>query len=80
MLSDDKNTQDFKIEVYDYDKTMIQKFIDRADAIIAGYEKLINEHKLIKKPKDADGLNGKRCGVCPMKLACYGVRKDLINK
>ena len=42
VLSEDKNTQDFKIEVYDFDPDIVAPFIDRAEEIKFRYKKAMS--------------------------------------
>lgn len=73
VLSEDKNTQDFKIEVYDYDPSIVAPFIDRAEAIKYYYNKLMKQHKMVQRPDDAKSSDCKRCKDCPMRLSCWNL-------
>lgn len=73
VLSDDKNTQDFKLEVYDYDPSLNAPFIDRAESIIYNYNRVFDEHKMVKRPKDAKEPECKRCKECFMRDACWNI-------
>lgn len=73
VLSEDKNNQDFKIEVYDFDHSIVDLFIDRAEQIKYYYKRVVSEHKMVKKPKDATNPDCKRCTNCPMKNACWNI-------
>lgn len=73
VLCDDKNTQDFKVEVYDYDPALIEPFASRADSIIYHYERVFNEHKMVKRPQDAIEPTCKRCMDCFMREACWNI-------
>lgn len=73
VLSEDKNTQDFKIELYDYDKKIVAPWIERAEQVVYDYYKLIDKHKLVKRPTDATDSNCKRCKECAMRDACWNV-------
>lgn len=71
VLSEDKNNQDFKIEVYDYDPLKVAPFIERAEAIMYYYNRAINEGKMVKRPDNANSSTCKRCEKCPMRLSCW---------
>lgn len=73
VLCDDKNCQDFKIEVYDYDPDIVAPFIDRAEQVKYYYSRVVNEHKMVKRPSDATSYDCKRCSKCNMKDACWNV-------
>jgi hypothetical protein len=73
VLSEDKNTQEFKIEVYNFDSSIVSPFIDRAERIKEGYSNLINYHKIVKRPYDASSPDCKRCEKCSLKNACWKI-------
>lgn len=79
VLSEDKNTQDFKIEVYDYDPSIVAPFIDRAEAIKYYYNKLMKQHKMVQRPDDAKSSDCKRCKDCPMRLSCWNLEGGKIK-
>ena len=79
VLNDNKNTQDFKIEVYDYDPTQIEPFIDRADSIMFYYDKVFSEGKMVKRPSDAKSSSSKRCSTCAMREACWNIGNGKIR-
>ena len=43
VLSEDKNNQDFKLEVYDFDQSIVDPFIDRAEQIKYYYKRVMSE-------------------------------------
>ena len=71
VLSEDKNTQEFKLEVYDYDPTLIEPFAGRADSIMYHYNRVFEEKKMVARPKDAASSSCKRCVECFMRDACW---------
>lgn len=73
VLNEDKNTQDFKLEVYDYEPDLVQPFADRADEIIYRYHRVFEEHKMVRGPKDATDPKCKRCKDCFMREACWNI-------
>lgn len=79
VLSEDKNTQDFKLEVYDYDPTLVEPFASRADSIVYHHERVFEEKKMVARPKDATSSTCKRCSECFMKEACWGIGKGKIR-
>lgn len=79
VLSEDKNTQDFKIEVYDYDPSIVAPFIDRAEAIKYYYNKLMKQHKMVQRPDSVKSSDCKRCKDCPMRLSCWNLEGGKIK-
>lgn len=73
VLSEDKNNQDFKIEVYDYDPIKVAPYIERAEAIMYHYYRAINEGKMVKRPDNAKTSDCKRCAKCAMRLSCWNL-------
>lgn len=73
VLSEDKNTQDIKVEVYDFDQSIVAPFIDRAEQIKYGYKRVMEEHKMVKRPKDAKSPDCKRCEQCAMRNVCWNI-------
>lgn len=73
VLNEDKNTQDFKIEVYDYDPHLVAPYVDRAESIMYHYDRVFEEHKMVARPKDAKSPTCKRCKECFMRDACWNI-------
>ena len=73
VLSEDKNTQETKIEIYDYDINVVSQFIDRAEEIKFRYKKAMKEHKMVKRPEDATSPDCKRCKQCALINACWKI-------
>lgn len=79
VLSEDKNTQDFKVEVYDFDSGLIAPFQDRAEQIKYCYNRVLNEHKMVARPSDCKSPDCKRCSKCAMREACWNIGKGKIR-
>lgn len=79
VLNEDKNTQDFKLEVYDYDPTLIEPFAGRADSIMYHYDRVFEEKKMVKRPDDAKSPTCKRCKECFMREACWNIGNGKIK-
>lgn len=79
VLSEDKNTQEFKLEVYDFDQSIVDPFIDRAEEIKYYYKRVMTEHKMVKRPTDAKSSDCKRCHDCPMREACWNIGKGKVR-
>lgn len=71
VLSEDKNTQDIKIEVYDFDHDAVKSFIERCIKIREAYKRVFREKKMVSRPDDAKSEDCKRCIECPMRIACW---------
>ena len=73
VLSEDKNTQDFRIEVYDYDPQLVAPFISRAEEIMYSYHRVVDDGKMVKRPDEAKSPDCKMCKECAMHDACWNV-------
>lgn len=73
VLSEDKNTQDIKVEIYDFDESIVQPFVDRAEQIKKAYIRVQKENKMVKRPKDAVSPECKRCEQCALRNACWNI-------
>lgn len=79
VLSDDKNNQDFKLEVYDYDPLLVAPFVDRAESIMYNYGRVFEEKKMVKRPADGQSPTCKRCKDCFMREACWNIGSGKIR-
>lgn len=77
VLSEDKNTQQFKIEVYriNPDDNEIQPYLQRCINIKQAYNNVYKNGKMVKRPSDAKSIDCKRCHQCMMKEACWSGKK-----
>lgn len=73
VLSEDKNTQEPKVEVYDHDPLVVAPFIERAETIKTCYKRVHTDGKMVPRPADAKSPECKRCHDCPMRDACWNV-------
>lgn len=71
VLSEDKNLQDIKIEVYDFDQSIVDPFLERCRQVKVSYKRVFSDKKMVGRPFDAKSDDCKRCHDCPMKIACW---------
>ena len=71
VLNEDKNTQDFKVELYEYDPAAVEPWADRADAIMEYYHRAVDDRRMVKRPEWAKGPSCKRCEGCALRDACW---------
>lgn len=77
-LCEDKNTQDFKVFIYDYDKDFVVPYVERLEEIKFHHDKLIAENKVVKRHVECSSYTCKMADKCPMKDVCYGKSKERI--
>lgn len=73
VLCDDKNTQDFKVFVYDYDKSVVAPFVERCEAVQYYKKRAIEEKRMVKRCKECKTHTCKNAEKCAMKDACFNV-------
>lgn len=81
VLCEDKNTQDIKIFVYDYDPEFVLPFVERCDEVKTRYDIFVLENKVPQRHKECNSYECKMAEKCPMKDACYsrGMGRVKIN-
>lgn len=73
VLNENKNTQDFKLEFYEYDESLSLDYIERAEEIKERLDIVKEKKKMVKRPKFAKNVNVKKCKECNMRDACWNV-------
>lgn len=71
VLCDDKNTQDFKCFIYDYDPEFVEPFKERAEKTMRYLMKYVEHGKLVKRCDQCTSSKCKRAEECAMKNACW---------
>ena len=79
VLSEDKNTQDFKLEVYSYDPILVAPFVERAESIMYHHDRVFEQHKMVARPSDAKSPESRRCSNCFMREACWNIGKGKVR-
>jgi hypothetical protein len=77
-LCEDKNTQDFKVNLYDYDKASARPYIERLENVQKYKKNLLEKGKLVKRHEKCTGYTCKMAMACPMREVCYNKRKELL--
>lgn len=73
VLCEDKNTQDFKIFLYDYEPEVVLPFVERMEAIQFYKQRAFEEHRMVKRCDDCKKATCKRAEECAMRDACWNV-------
>jgi hypothetical protein len=73
VLCEDKNTQDFKIFTYDYDKDFVAPYINRLEEVQFYKDEFVNNKKLVPRCKECTDCKCKKALDCSMVNACYNV-------
>lgn len=80
VLADNKNTQDFRVEMVDYDHDLAKPFISRAERVLEGYHDFLLGSSLPKRIGVLSAKDGK-CKQCVMHDACFnmGMKRIPVN-
>ena len=73
VLNDNKNNQQFRLEIYDYNPKVVEPFIDRCEQIKYYYNRLIKEKKMIARPSGCKSIKSRLCSKCNMQEACWNI-------
>lgn len=77
VLCEDKNSQDFKVFLYDYDAGSVETFVERLENIQIYKERFLEKKKMVKKLCDKPTC--KRAGKCNMVDACFNIGQGRIK-
>jgi hypothetical protein len=71
VMTEDKNDQNFLVEVIDYDPKLVEVYVGRCEQTKIAYRKVFKERVMPGRPSDATKQDCKRCYTCPMNVACW---------
>lgn len=75
VLCEDKNNQDFRLEIYEYDPSLVASQIEKAESVTFYHERVFSEKKMVARPDGCDSPSCKRCSSCVMREACWNIGK-----
>lgn len=73
VLNEDKNTQEFRVEIYDYNPESVTLYLERAEAVKTAYKRVYSHSKMVPRPSNATAPDCKRCKECVMRDACWNM-------
>jgi hypothetical protein len=79
VLQEDKNTQDFRVNIYDINYDSIKPYVARLEKIQYYKHRLIDKGKLVKRHNKCTGYHCKMAEGCPMRDVCYGRKKERLE-
>lgn len=71
VLCENKNSQDIKIEYYNYNHEIIKPYIERLEKVRKYTAIFEHEKRLIARPAGCSGPNCKKCENCIVKSTCW---------
>lgn len=79
VLAEDKNTQEFKVFIEDYDSKKVAPFIERLDQVKFYKQRALEEHKMVKRHVKCTKPDCKMALECAMREACWNVGEGRIR-
>lgn len=79
VLQDDKNTQEFRVNIYKPDYSIVKPYIARLEKIQYYKHRLMDRGKLVKRHERCTGYMCKMAQSCPMRDVCYGKSKERLE-
>lgn len=79
VLQEDKNTQEFRANIYRYKPEEIQPYITRLEEIQYYKHRLETKGKLVKRYEKCTGYHCRIAESCPMRDVCYGKLRERLE-
>lgn len=79
VLCEDKNTQEIKVYLYDFNYKEIEQYIARLEKVQYYKHRLLEKGKLVKRHEKCTGYNCEMAEKCPMRESCYGRKKEKLE-
>ena len=79
ILCDDKNTQNFKVFPVTYSPDVVAPYIERLEAVQYYKQRVLEEHKMVKRCPQCTSKVCKRALTCPMRDACWNCGKGRVR-
>lgn len=79
VLQDDKNTQEFRVNIYQPNYNIVKPYIARLEKIQYYKQRLINKGKLVRRHTKCTGYMCKMAQSCAMRDVCYGKSKERLE-
>lgn len=79
VLQEDKNTQEFRVNVYEFNYDEVKKYIARLEKIQYYKKRLLRKDKLVKRHNKCTGYDCKMAQECAMSDVCYKKSKERLE-
>lgn len=73
VLAEDKNNQDFKCFIRQFDPEKAKPTVERLKAVQVAKNEFLNEHKMCPRHDECKKVTNKKADECPMRDACFNV-------
>lgn len=79
ILCEDKNTQNFKVFIVNYDPEVVAPYIERLEAVKYYKQRVFDEGKMVKRCEQCTSKVCKRAIGCAMRDACWNTGKGRVR-
>lgn len=79
VLCENKNTQESRVEIYNFDKEAVKPYVDRLIQVQESDEKFLTEKKPPKRHVLCSSSDCEMAAKCPMRDACWNVGMGRVN-
>lgn len=70
-LCEDKNTQEFRVNIYEYDDNETKKYIERLEKIQMYKKHFLEGNRIVRRHEKCTDYGCKMAAACPMADVCY---------
>lgn len=79
VLCENKNTQDIKVEMYDFDMELVRPYVERLEKIKESAAWFLLSKKPPKRHELCDSPECKMASTCPMRDACWNIGEGRVK-
>lgn len=76
VLCENKNTQDFKVTLYNYDPDAVRPYMERLEKIRKYKDALLKRGRIVSRKNTCTAYTCKIASSCPMRDVCWGRTKQ----
>jgi hypothetical protein len=79
VLMEDKSTQNFEVEIVEYDRAAAMPYIERLEIVQEYKLNFVNDRRMPKKHAKCTTCSSKRAMECPLRDACWNVGRGRVK-
>lgn len=77
VLCEDKNTQEFRVNIYEYDEKEVSTYVKRLEQIQILKKRLTESNRMTRRHEKCNNYNCKMAEPCPMREVCWNREKGV---
>lgn len=77
VLCEDKNTQEFRVNIYEYDEKEVSTYVKRLEQIQILKKRLTESNRMTRRHEKCNNYNCKMAEPCPMREVCWNKEKGV---